>query len=257
MRLQIASDLHLEKLAWKVKFGGLAPAQADVLVLAGDIHRGSRAVREFASWPTPVIYVLGNHEFYGGQIGDVEAQSKAESRGGSVVVLAQDEIIMAGVRFLGCTLWTDFRLNHAHRKAMAEATDKADHQCIFARDGTAFSPENSVREHISSLNWLDERLRSRFAGRTVVVTHHAPHARSLDERVRRSLSAASFASDLSHLIPYSSLWIHGHVHSSLDYRQGGRKVLCNPRGQPRFEEGGANLYGSNRHFRPDFIYSLN
>lgn len=67
MRIQLASDLHLEFL--RGYFPGerlIAPAhQADVLVLAGDIEKGTAGVELFSDWTTPVLYVLGNHEFYG------------------------------------------------------------------------------------------------------------------------------------------------------------------------------------------------
>ena len=61
MRLHILSDLYLE-------FG---PAQiprpeADVVVLAGDIHLGREGIRwARKQFPAqPVHYVLGKHEFY-------------------------------------------------------------------------------------------------------------------------------------------------------------------------------------------------
>ncbi|HEY8973037.1 MAG TPA: metallophosphoesterase, partial [Burkholderiaceae bacterium] len=66
MRIQLASDLHLELLAstWPQE-RLVAPAPgADVLVLAGDIDRGLRTIERFADWPVPVLYVAGNHEFY-------------------------------------------------------------------------------------------------------------------------------------------------------------------------------------------------
>ena len=65
MKIQLASDLHLEFLE---KFPGariIEPALgADLLVLAGDIHNGTKAIEHFVDWPVPVIYLAGNHEFY-------------------------------------------------------------------------------------------------------------------------------------------------------------------------------------------------
>jgi predicted phosphodiesterase len=64
MRIQIASDLHLDALQSRFPRSALleAAAGADVLVLAGDIHLGTGAVEIFADWPVAVIYVNGNHE---------------------------------------------------------------------------------------------------------------------------------------------------------------------------------------------------
>jgi len=61
MRLQVFSDLHLE-------FGRFEPTiiNADVVVLAGDIHQGTAGVKWARQYchDCPVIYVPGNHEFY-------------------------------------------------------------------------------------------------------------------------------------------------------------------------------------------------
>jgi 3',5'-cyclic AMP phosphodiesterase CpdA len=77
MKLRVLSDLHLEFLDWT------PPAvEADVVVLAGDIHGGVRGVewarRQFPD--TPVIYVPGNHEFYGGRLQDVLTALRKEAR---------------------------------------------------------------------------------------------------------------------------------------------------------------------------------
>lgn len=67
MKIQLASDLHLEFIACQFP-GETLIAQAvgaDVLVLAGDIGNGLLGVNLFAHWPVPVLYVPGNHEYYG------------------------------------------------------------------------------------------------------------------------------------------------------------------------------------------------
>ena len=42
----------------------------------------------------------------------------------------------------------------------------------------------------------------------------------------------AFVSDLEDLIlaTHPTLWVHGHVHNSCDYRVGATRVLCNPHG---------------------------
>ncbi|WP_176053214.1 metallophosphoesterase [Paraburkholderia caribensis] len=256
MRLQIASDLHLENVRRPLRFGGLVPGRADVLILAGDIHRGSAAIDVFATWPTPVIYVLGNHEFYGRALRDLEQEICAKSVGTGIQVLANREVIWGNVRFLGCTLWTDFRLNRSHKVSMERARNAWDFRSIRRLGGGSFTPEDSLAEHNASVKWLSEVLARPFYGTTVVITHHAPGRPSLDAKFSRSHSAASFASDLSKLAGGADLWIHGHVHRSADYRLWGCKVLCNPRGRPlALSEG--SVTGTNRKFVTDFVYDLN
>ncbi len=68
------------------------------------------------------------------------------------------------------------------------------------------------------------------------MTHHAPSPRSLDPAHLRDPVAPCYASDLEALMrgPNAlALWVHSHVHASLDYAVGHTRVLCNPRGMSR------------------------
>src|SRR5690606_16443232 len=58
----------------------------------------------------PVIYVLGNHEFYGATIQKLIHKLKEKTKGTNIHILERDVITIEGVNFLGCTLWTDFEL---------------------------------------------------------------------------------------------------------------------------------------------------
>lgn len=52
MKIQIASDLHLEFLDQRFPdFRVIEHTEADVLVIAGDIHRNTKAITAFADWP--------------------------------------------------------------------------------------------------------------------------------------------------------------------------------------------------------------
>ncbi|MGH8800330.1 MAG: metallophosphoesterase family protein, partial [Casimicrobiaceae bacterium] len=105
MKLNILSDLHLTA-------GALAAPRtdADLVILAGDIARPREAVAWASTLDKPVLYVAGNHEFYGGSIEGTMAELKALCAGTAIRVLDDDEVIIDGVRFLGTTLWTDFLL---------------------------------------------------------------------------------------------------------------------------------------------------
>jgi hypothetical protein len=106
MKLHILSDLHTE-------FADFVPPEtdADAVILAGDIGVGVEGVRWAAHYfpVQPVIYVPGNHEFYGHDIGlTAELQAAAPD---NIAVLIDDVLVLDGVRFLGSTLWTDFKLH--------------------------------------------------------------------------------------------------------------------------------------------------
>jgi predicted phosphodiesterase len=230
LKIRILSDIHLE-------FGPFEPPRtnADIVVLAGDIGLGTNGV-EWANeaFQVPVVYVPGNHEFYLQEIGSaLNAMRRAAAE--HVHVLSNDLVEIGGVRFLGATLWTDFNL-YGHARGI-EARRLAwrvmpDFSCIRF-NGRPFTPEASVALYAASCNWLEAVLREGDPARTVVVTHHAPCARSIAPRFQSgpmSVLNPAFASDLDRLMGHSALWVHGHTHDSFDYQVGATRVVCNPRG---------------------------
>jgi predicted phosphodiesterase len=105
MRLHILADLHLE-------FGALEipPTDADVGVCAGDIDVGLKGLDWILSrfQDKPVVYVLGNHEFYHHSLPALTEQLMRKTEGTHVHLLENRAVQLAGFTFLGCTLWTDF-----------------------------------------------------------------------------------------------------------------------------------------------------
>ena len=84
--------------------------EADVVIIAGDIARPKEAITWASGLVKPVLYVPGNHEFYGGSIAGTVDELKRLSAGTRIRVLDDEEVMIEGVRFLGSTLWTDFLL---------------------------------------------------------------------------------------------------------------------------------------------------
>jgi predicted phosphodiesterase len=235
MRIQLASDLHLELLRHWPDERLVTPApDADVLVLAGDIHRGTEAIERFAAWPVPVLYVAGNHEFYRHDWDTLRTELRKASEGTNVRFLDNDAITLGGVRFLGSTLWTDYALpGIGVPEAMAIAERfLLDHQRILTANGL-FRAQQALADHGRSREWLARELAADRARPTVVITHHAPHAGSIHPRFAGSPINGGFISDLTGLVEQADLWLHGHVHDSFDYRVGRCRVVTNPRGYAR------------------------
>jgi predicted phosphodiesterase len=238
MRIRVLSDLHLEIHDWNPP-----DAEADVVVLAGDIHSGTRGIewarRQFPL--VPLLYVPGNHEFYGRDLQATLSELHKMGRRYGVDVLHGRGVVIGDVRFLGATLWTDFALHGADRAALRRAMIDAKYgmnDFSVIRNGAhgLFRPEHARAMHLEQLSWIRERLADGFHGPTVVVSHHLPHPRSIHRKYRGSALNPSFASDLSHLMgPPVAAWIHGHTHESCDYIEGGTRVVCNPRGYGPFE----------------------
>lgn len=236
MKLHVLSDLHLSQA------GFACPAtDADAIILAGDIARPREAVAWAAGLGKPVLYVPGNHEFYGGSLGGTLAQLRALCEGTQVQVLDGSELVLDGVRFLGATLWTDFLLfgEQEGRDAAVEAACRfmRDFQRIRLVDGdeALFTPLDAAALFQRHAAWLEHRLAEPHDGPTVVITHHAPSARSIHPRFAGSPVNACFVSHADHLLgsERACLWVHGHTHDSFDYDAGGTRVVCNPRGYAR------------------------
>ena len=253
MRLHILSDLHLSCGAPEIP-----RTDAEVVVLAGDVARPREAIAWAAGLGRPVVFVAGNHEFYGGSIAGTPGELRRAALGTDVRVLDCGEAFIGGVRFLGATLWTDFLLcgagegrDAAIREALMRMRDFT--RIRLADDGPApFMPADSADLFRAHAAWLERSLAEPHDGPTVVVTHHAPSPASIHPRFAGSPLNACFVSDAERLLDGDrvSLWVHGHTHDSHDYVRNGTRVVCNPRGYSR---GGVN---ENPRFDPGFQVAL-
>lgn len=233
VKLLILSDLHLDRGHGYTRAAG---DDADVVVLAGDIHVGVKGIA-WARKTFPdkqIVYVAGNHEFYGYRWDKLNEQLRAEGHQHKVHFLENNEVTLFGLRFLGATLWTDFKFFGEEKKALAM---KMVHRCLYdyraiARDanGHAIVPMDTLDRHRASYQWLKERLNETDQAKTVVVTHHYPCPLSTDPQYAKDIVTAGFGSNLDDLIGKSAMWIHGHTHTCFDYVHKGTRIVCNPKG---------------------------
>ena len=234
-KLSILSDLHLE-------FGvaDLAQTDAEVVVLAGDVAPGLQGLQAALTRfdGRPVIYVAGNHEYYHQSVPELTDRLRSESEGSHVSFLENREVVARGIRFLGCTLWTDFDLFGPQLREislMMAGEIMNDYRVIRSSvEPRNFRPADSRLLHLESRAWLEQALQRPFDGPTVVVTHHAPSIRSIRWYDQDDPVVAAYASNLETLMDGAkiALWIHGHTHHSVDYLVNGTRVLSNQRGYP-------------------------
>ncbi|MEP7298749.1 MAG: metallophosphoesterase [Burkholderiales bacterium] len=265
MKLLILSDLHLEWAPYRLQEG----TEFDAVVLAGDISQGPKAVawaqRDSTFAGKPVLLVPGNHEFYGLERERTLEIMREQAQRSNVHVLDRDELVLTGaagehVRILGATLWTDFAVDGPPIAAAMEVARVGLNDfagSIRQRQGHGqrrFTPEDSACEHELSRSWLAQRLAQPCPERsaTVVVTHHGPSARSIVPAYEGDDLNPCFVSELpASFFELPQLWIHGHIHSSVDYCIGRTRVVTNPRGYRRRDSS-----FENGAFRPDLVIEV-
>lgn len=249
MRIHVLSDLHQE-------FGEIdvPDVDCDCVVLAGDVSTKQNGlkwiVKRFKD--TPVIYICGNHEFYGEKIPHLSEKLRREASGTNVHFLENDSVVIDDVHFFGCTLWTDMALKGPWQEGAAEAAGAMnDYKRIrnSARGYKKLSPIDTRTIHLNSLAAMEKFFEEVDPKRSVVVTHHAPSIRSLPERRHAKLISCAYASNLDDFVlkHQPPLWIHGHIHHNSDYLLGKTRVLANPRAYPD---------DSNTGFVPDLVVEM-
>jgi Icc-related predicted phosphoesterase len=253
-RIWVLSDLHLEAYSLEPHDIPEIPA-ADVFVVAGDVASRPRSAVRWLSRHVgrhmPVIYVMGNHELWGDRTDWALLGGLRAARGRPVHLLEDEVRVVAGVRFLGCTLWTDYSL---YAPAAGRERDESIGWGMRWANGTSADARHGLRaevlrrRHQRSRTFLEGEMSMPFDGPTVVVTHHAPHPNSVSAPFAGAVSSETYASDLTSVIEAGrpDLWIHGHMHASVDYVVGDTRIVANPRGFGR----------ENPDFDPGFVVEV-
>jgi Icc-related predicted phosphoesterase len=249
MKIALGSDLHLE-------FGAIElhnTEAADVLVLSGDIlvakhlngvhHHDSRYRKFFQEccerFPK-VIYVLGNHEHYAHDVQETTTYLKQELAYDNLHILDDETVDILGYTFIGVTLWTNMNeedsLTLYHMPTMMNdfQSIKNSTRMFNAYKSARLTPEDTVKFHKKSLDYINHVVGENPDKKYIVVAHHCPSKKSIHPKYAHdTIMNAAFASDLDDFIAYRPqirLWTHGHTHEPFDYEIGSTRIVCNPRG---------------------------
>ncbi|WFU41451.1 metallophosphoesterase [Bradyrhizobium sp. CB82] len=266
MLAQLFSDLHAD---WRAPKPITVGAGVDVVIVPGDVCEGARnsfvALRRIVPVDIPIVFVMGNHEYYRRFVLDELDEARRAAPDHNVVLLENDTAVVGavngvgGVRFIGATGWVDFRLFGDHRMAaaMAAARDGMnDHRRIGwrKRPWGRFRPQEAAAMHAQSRAYIAAELADPRASAmpVVIVTHHAPSFRSVPELWKDDPLTPAFASTIADDLlsgpldgtddlrsnpqeatgptPRVDFWFHGHVHACSDYMINRTRVICNPHG---------------------------
>jgi Calcineurin-like phosphoesterase len=264
-QIQLLSDLHLEVHPHFVP----TPAPgADLLVLAGDVGSyqtnsqitgddfGLSRFSPRQGWPTPVLYVPGNHEYDMLDFDATHTRLRDVCERLGITWLEREVVTLPGLpklRFVGTTLWTDFdalgpteaqspaaaNALALQLKARTKAFGAANYYLRKAgttRHGALMLAEQVREQGLICQAWLRDALAQPFDGTTVAITHFAPSLKSADPRYGLTPGTAGFCNALDDLLALARLWLHGHLHAPSDYNVGGCRVVANPLGYVRKNE---------------------
>ena len=246
MKIALYSDLHRELAGFESQLWEPPELDVDVVILAGDIGSHTRGLLWASSaFQQPVIYVAGNHEYYDAHLGLLNEMQKPAWEHSGVHFLERRSLELGGtpgvlasqrVRFLGCTLWSGFDLQGADKAdAYMDVAKRGinDYWMILARGGKHLEPRDTLKLHRTAVRWLDAELAKPFDGKTVVITHFAPHRGCVAPEHQDSDVSPYFVTDLSRLMGRHKIdvWCHGHTHTNNDFiAEGGCRVISNQLG---------------------------
>lgn len=281
MKFALVSDLHLEFAPIT-----LPKTDADILLLAGDIvpisylaerrtdaesrkvqKRVEAFIEESLNQYAHVFHIMGNHEFYHGEWGAVVSEFREywDKNAYQVQVLDNEDFcLMDGLRIWGGTLWTDFSggnpifMNAAQNGLNDYRLIKRirDGDLPYARRYSELRPSDTQEAHETSRYALKEAVEAHPNDKWIVMTHHAPSFKSVEEKYQGDILNYCFASELDTLIeehPQIHTWAHGHTHGSHDYTIGDSRVLCNPRGYARPTKPNSP---ENANFNPTLVFDV-
>ena len=231
MKNHIISDLHHEFGISSINFD-----DADILIIAGDLDVGTKGI----DWlkkiikKIPVLYILGNHEYYKGSYPKTLHKIKNVAKGSNIHVLENESITFGNITFHGATLWTDFELygDPKFYGAMCQQRMNDYRRITLSPSYSKLRTIDTYNIHKQSLYWLDKSLDESTSSLNIVITHHAPSLKSIPDELKDDYISAAYASDLENFIlkHKPDYWIHGHIHQPAEYTIGNTTILCNPHG---------------------------
>jgi Icc-related predicted phosphoesterase len=93
---------------------------------------------------------------------------------------------------------------------------------------------DTVNIHTQDKKFIFEKIKEikKLGKKCVVMTHHAPSFKSIVEKYKGSNLSGAYATECFEDIweTEPDIWVHGHIHDSVEYTINKTKVFCNPRG---------------------------
>ena len=235
MKIQLVSDAHL---LMDHVFNALNP-DADLFIIAGDLAASPAIAKKVLTkirkqTDIPIIYVLGNHEYYTLNLYTaIDVYKKVLARIKNLYILEQEGVELGGVCFWGTTLWSDLSDPMA---ALTVQRALMDYEMIEKAPGEPIKAIDTQGKYLQSVKWLTEKLEANTSCQNVVITHHAPcwacRDTQFDYDSNNRWVTCGFCNRLDALMHKYSIshWFYGHTHKSFKFRVGETQIVSNQMG---------------------------
>lgn len=249
MHLRIISDTHNEFRNVPLILPKMDNEKEQILVIAGDfitlkkISDYKDVLISYSNRFKNVLYVLGNHEYYGFKLDLFRVHNLFESLklpdNFHLLTRLSPKLIIDNIQFVGSTLWTDFDRKSFIEYAVGQGMNDFK-KIIYVENKygsthySKFKTRNWFAEFVKDFEFIKTSVSESTALKTVVITHHAPSLKSVDTRYQQDKDMNhAYCSNLEDYLSSEhniKIWIHGHIHQPKDYMVGNVRVLSYPYG---------------------------
>lgn len=224
MKIRLISDIHCEFDSDNGEYflESFPNEDIDVLIIAGDLATGksifTNALRKLCDKFPNVVYVMGNHEYWGSSIADrISELEELDDEIDNLHFLENRSITIDGQKFVGCTMW--FKEDPVHTSGTwidFRATEGGCHDIFEQNDKSVEFLNNNVTED------------------SIVITHHLPTWGCVDKQWQGESTNCYFVCDVEDIILKHNpkIWCHGHSHSAIDFMADKTRIIRNPRAYP-------------------------
>lgn len=235
------SDLHFEwdNVFYEKKYETLINSKiSDILIVNGDLSsydNGFDFIEYLLNLGHIVIFVLGNHDFYGHSIDEIISMwDDFASKHENFYFLNNSSVVIDDIEFFGSTLWTNVGTTKDNMEVPL-INSVFGKKCSDFRKITNFNLSTMAYLHHDSLSKLQTLLNNSVAKYRIMCTHYLPSFKSIHNNFKASNTNFLFYSNLENFADKNKIdaWFHGHVHNSCSYTMDNKyktHVYCNPRG---------------------------
>lgn len=256
------SDFEPNKSLWFPK--SLKTDHETILIIAGDLwhahkpfdFQGYSWLKEVCKRFLAVVVVLGNHDFWGGNIKKEYKNFELQKNKQKIenLFLLQNNIVRLGdIKFVGGTLWTGYGRGDIVCMDISQSFMNDFKHIKGGNILGKIKPQEIYSEHEQTYKHIKSNCVKEFADQKIwVVTHHSPTFRSLYQNHKniegQTQEDCFYASNIENLINNDiNVWVHGHIHKGNYYKIEDTRIISNPRG----------YFGENKIFNEDVVFDTN